>query len=200
MSFAIRLLLVGALLGGLIMLVPAMSVLQQRKAEWRQLHAEVGSMDVDDPTQAAIKLLPTDDRLHFRWLLYLPPEVSGLQWSIISGGSSISGGGTAGTEPQTHLIQARFRKVDEQWMLWTQRANGGGTMSLQPEAAQAIEEGSYIVEHYAANETLQTDFEQVVTLLAIRHKLTGEPLTIVEVGTKDALDRRNKADDNEQRN
>lgn len=82
--------------------------LHERLAErHRVLAAEIGFLDVSDPSKVHVVALASEDPLHFRWRIYLPDN-----YRVIWRTSEVGDGEHSSTGPQNFIAQVRFRQSE----------------------------------------------------------------------------------------
>jgi hypothetical protein len=88
--------------------------------------AEVGFLDVSDPSKVYVVALASEDPLHFRWRVYLPDN-----HSVIWRTSQWGDGKHSSTGPQNFIAQVRFRKSEYDFVrMFKELESSGGVGSL----------------------------------------------------------------------
>lgn len=78
---------------------------RQLSDQHRTLAAETGFLDITDPDKVHVVALPSKDRLHFRWRIYLPDNHT-VVWRTSQWGDNKD----SSTGPANFIAQVRFRK------------------------------------------------------------------------------------------
>jgi hypothetical protein len=101
--------------------------LNERLAEQhRILAAEIGFLDVSDPSKVHVVALASEDPLHFRWRIYLPDN-----YSVIWRTNEWGDGKHSSTGPQNFVAQVRFRKSEYGFVrIFKDLGSSGGVGSL----------------------------------------------------------------------
>ena len=73
----------------------------------RVLAAEIGFLDISNPSKVHVVALASEDPLHFRWRIYLPEK-----YSVVWRTSEMGRGNNTSTGPENFIAQVRFRKSE----------------------------------------------------------------------------------------
>jgi hypothetical protein len=163
----------------------------------RRMRAELGYLNVDDPTQAYAIALPTDEPRHWKWRIYLPPglnyrklcysgtlpspqEYSSKAWCERVENGSVGKGGSGPIDGGECTIEAKLEKDADHWVLRTSGTGGRGasTFSLTQHSGDWLSEPEGFASSNALNSRTQTVFapgEPIILLKVLKPIITKFP-------------------------
>ena len=133
----------------------------------RVLAAEIGFLDISDPSKVHVVALASEDPLHFRWRIYLPDK-----YSVVWRTSNWGRGSHISTGPENFIAQVRFRKSEFGYVrIFTDLESVGGVGSL---GGRELE--PFLLDRWDEIETVQLgadgpaviEPQEVATLLRLR--------------------------------
>lgn len=133
----------------------------------RVLAAEIGFLDISDPSKVHVVALASEDPLHFRWRIYLPEK-----YSVVWRTSEVGAGSNTSIGPENFIAQVRFRKSEYGFVrIFTDLESHGSVGSL---GGRELEK--FLLDRWDEIETVQLgadgpaviEPQEVVTLLRLR--------------------------------
>ena len=139
---------------------------QRLRTEYERLAKKVGDLPIEDPSKVYVLALETDEKLHFAWRIYLPPNVK-LRWQTSDGGRSWS----SYRDAREFIARVRFREDENgQLIVFTKRANGSGMFRFENRQVADLLRGRWDeiqVEQLGAGEIVTVEPDEIATLLRL---------------------------------
>ncbi|KAA5539625.1 hypothetical protein FYK55_23960 [Roseiconus nitratireducens] len=136
-------------------------------AEYRQLSAAMGTLDITDPDRFIIRRLKTEDPFDFAWRFYRPADTNLMtRVQFFSGASSSTAGGSQGEV----LLRVRLRFEDLGMRVFFKHGSGSSTSGVGN-----AELGKFVRSHWEdldiqvteVGEQIELPLDETVTLLRI---------------------------------
>lgn len=110
---------------GAVLAYRAVKKHRELSAEHQRLEAKVGSLPIGDPSKVHVRAIPTGEKLHFAWRVYVP---AGFQMKLKYGSGS---GTTMYSSAHQFIIRARFQEYkDGTFQVFIKRGGGASLSQL----------------------------------------------------------------------
>lgn len=135
--------------------------------EYVRLSEITGELSIVDPSQVCIKALKTDDKMHYAWRVYFPPNYS--QTLTTNTGSSHGSSSSAAAD---FIARVSFREDKSGTLqVFTRFAGGSSTMTVgDQELARLLRDrwNEVLVEQMGAEKVVTIDQSKAAFLLRLR--------------------------------